>query len=122
MDATVSIVCFKSKKLSNGEYPLMIRITQGKERAYKSLGLSVLDSLWNYNKEEPKRSHPNYEWLLKIVSQEKQKYLNLIFELRALGKSFTPQTLISKVEKKENKSDVDTYIRSIYKQLLLNAL
>ena len=43
MDATVSIVCFKSKKLSNGEYPLMIRITQGKERAYKSLGLSVLD-------------------------------------------------------------------------------
>ena len=28
MDATVSIVCFKSKKLSNGEYPLMIRITQ----------------------------------------------------------------------------------------------
>ena len=50
MDATVSIVCFKSKKLSNGEYPLMIRITQGKERAYKSLGLSVLDSLWNYIK------------------------------------------------------------------------
>ena len=119
MDATVSIVCFKSKKLSNGEYPLMIRITQGKERAYKSLGLSVLDSLWNYNKEEPKRSHPNYEWLLKIVSQEKQKYLNLIFELRALGKSFTPQTLISKVEKKENKSDVDTYIRNII-ELMIN--
>ena len=85
MDATVSIVCFKSKKLSNGEYPLMIRITQGKERAYKSLGLSVLDSLWNYNKEEPKRSHPNYEWLLKIVSQEKQKdvdtYIRNIIEL-----------------------------------------
>ena len=40
-----------------------------------------------------KRSHPNYEWLLKIVSQEKQKYLNLIFELRALGKSFTPQKM-----------------------------
>ena len=119
MDATVSIVCFKSKKLSNGEYPLMIRITQGKERAYKSLGLSVLDSLWNYNKAEPKRSHPNYEWLLKIVSQEKQKYLNLIFELRALGKSFTPQTLISKVEKKENKSDVDTYIRNII-ELMIN--
>lgn len=97
----------------------MIRITQGKERAYKSLGLSVLDSLWNYNKEEPKRSHPNYEWLLKIVSQEKQKYLNLIFELRALGKSFTPQTLISKVEKKENKSDVDTYIRNII-ELMIN--
>ena len=105
MDATVSIVCFKSKKLSNGEYPLMIRITQGKERAYKSLGLSVLDSLWNYNKEEPKRSHPNYEWLLKIVSQEKQKYLNLIFELRALGKSFTKITFPSNIGYRMVKTD-----------------
>ena len=49
----------------------MIRITQGKERAYKSLGLSVLDSLWNYNKEEPKRSHPNYEMAFKdCISRE----------------------------------------------------
>ena len=113
MDATVSIVCFKSKKLSNGEYPLMIRITQGKERAYKSLGLSVLDSLWNYNKEEPKRSHPNYEWLLKIVSQEKQKYLNLIFELRALGKSFTKITFPSNIGYRMVKTDYNISSNSI---------
>ena len=26
MDATISVVCYKSKMLSNGEYPLMVRV------------------------------------------------------------------------------------------------
>ncbi len=37
MDANISIVCFKSKVLANGEHPLMLRISQGKLRYFKSL-------------------------------------------------------------------------------------
>ena len=28
MEATISVVCYKSKMLSNGEYPLMVRVAK----------------------------------------------------------------------------------------------
>lgn len=44
MSIKVSVICFKSKVLSNGEHPLMLRITESKKRVMKSLGISVMDS------------------------------------------------------------------------------
>lgn len=41
MDANIGIICFKSKVLANGEHPLMLRISQGKLRYFKSLGISI---------------------------------------------------------------------------------
>ena len=38
MDATISVICFKSKTLANGEHPLMLRITKDRKRTMKSLG------------------------------------------------------------------------------------
>lgn len=47
MDANIGIICFKSKVLANGEHPLMLRISQGKLRYFKSLGISIKASCWN---------------------------------------------------------------------------
>ena len=44
MNAVVKIICYKSKTLSNGEHPLMIRVAKGGKRKLKSLGISILDS------------------------------------------------------------------------------
>ena len=41
MDATISVVCYKSKTLSNGEHPLMLRISKDGKKKYQSLGISV---------------------------------------------------------------------------------
>lgn len=41
MDATISVICFKSKTLANGEHPLMLRITKDRKRTMKSLGIAV---------------------------------------------------------------------------------
>ena len=41
MSVTISVICFKSKTLANGEHPLMLRITQDRKRVMKSLGISV---------------------------------------------------------------------------------
>ena len=40
MDATISVVCYKSKTLSNGEHPLMLRISKDGKKKYQSLGIS----------------------------------------------------------------------------------
>lgn len=113
MDANISIVCFKSKVLANGEHPLMLRISQGKLRYFKSLGISIKSSSWNFDKEEPKRNYPNREQLLNIMNLTRQKYVNMMFELKMLGKDFTPQSLAESVEKSTNKQNVGTYIQHI---------
>ena len=38
MDATISVICFKSKTLANGEHPLMLRITKGRQQKYYIIG------------------------------------------------------------------------------------
>ena len=40
MDATISVICYKSKTLANGEHPLMLRIAQNGKSTYKSLNLN----------------------------------------------------------------------------------
>ena len=38
MDATISVVCYKSKTLSNGEHPLMLRISKDGKKKYQKFG------------------------------------------------------------------------------------
>ena len=58
MSIKVSVICFKSKVLSNGKHPLMLHITENKKRVMKSLGISVNPKHWDFNKEEPKPKCP----------------------------------------------------------------
>ena len=57
MDATISVVCYKSKVLSNGESPIMVRVAKDGKRSMKSLGVSVNPVYWDFAKklsqEEP---------------------------------------------------------------------
>ncbi|HCL17616.1 MAG TPA: hypothetical protein DHW44_01370 [Odoribacter splanchnicus] len=45
MNASISVVCYKSKTLSNGEHPLMLRITKDRKPKYVSLSTSIHDSI-----------------------------------------------------------------------------
>lgn len=58
MDANIGIICFKSKVLANGEHPLMLRISQGKLRYFKSLGISIKASCWNFDRKNLKETIP----------------------------------------------------------------
>ena len=67
MDATISVVCYKSKTLSNGEHPLMLRISKDGKKKYQSLGISVNPKFWDFQKNKPKPKCPNLEYLQKIL-------------------------------------------------------
>ena len=67
MRATVSVICFKAKKLSNGESPIMVRITKDRKTKYKSLGVSVKPEHWDFAKNRPKPNCPNGDYILKII-------------------------------------------------------
>ena len=48
MNACVSVVCYKSKTLSNGENPLMLQVSKGGKRKYQSLGISINPKYWDF--------------------------------------------------------------------------
>ena len=43
MSTSITVVCYKSKTLSNGEHPLMLRICQDRKTKYQSLGVSIAE-------------------------------------------------------------------------------
>ncbi len=70
MNATVNVLCYKSKTLSNGENPLMICVSKSGKRTYKSLGISVNPLYWDFEKNKPKRNCPDKPFLcLQYISQ-----------------------------------------------------
>ena len=94
MSATINIVCYKSKTLSNGESPLMISVCKDGKRKYKSLGISVNPNNWDFQRNRPKNDCPNRELILKIILEKEASLQKQILELKSDNKEYTASTLI----------------------------
>lgn len=94
MNATVNVVLFKSKTLSNGNHPLMVRVCKDGKKKYKSLGISVHPDHWDFVKSKPKTSCPNKDLILKIILDKELEFQKQILELQAEDKEFTASSLI----------------------------
>ncbi|WP_101688586.1 site-specific integrase [Dysgonomonas massiliensis] len=106
MNATVNVLCYKSKTLSNGEHPLVIRVCKDGKKKYQSIGISVKPKYWDFEKNKPKRNCPNRDHILKLISEKTQEYRDQIIELKSDNKEFTAKTLIDKVHKPTKKRTV----------------
>ena len=71
MATTVNVLCYKSKTLSNGEHPLMIRICKDGKKKYVSLGVSVRAEHWNFEKSVPKSNCPDREHINILIANWK---------------------------------------------------
>ncbi len=94
MNVTANIVCYKSKTLSNGEHPLMIRVCKDGKKKYKSLGVSVNPKFWNFEKNTLKPNSPNYEYLSRIIADKASELSKEIVKLKSERKDFTASTLL----------------------------
>jgi len=110
MSTTVSIVCYKSKILKNGESPLMIRICKDRKTKYKSLGISVNPVYWDFDKNKPKNNCPNKDLILKIILDKELEYQKQMLELISEDKEFTASTLITSKTKIKYKTVGKFYI------------
>lgn len=107
MNVTANIVCYKSKTLSNGEHPLMIRVCKDGKKKYKSLGVSVNPKFWNFEKNILKPSSPNYEYLSKIIADKASELSEEIVKLKSERKNFTASTLIEESSQRVKPRTVD---------------
>jgi hypothetical protein len=97
--ATLSVILYKSKTLSNGDHPLMLRITKNRQRKYLSIGISCPLQLWDEKKCKPKRKHPQQLFIESIINKKIQQYRNAEVEAKHEGKSITASGLVEKVER-----------------------
>jgi len=114
MNATVNVLCYRSKTLSNGEHPLMLCITKDRKRKYQSLGISVNPKYWDFERERPKANCPNKELISKITLEKEAEYQKQILEYRSEEKDFTASTLLAaKSNRIINKTVSDFYAEHI---------
>ncbi|MBQ5899242.1 MAG: hypothetical protein IIW87_04960 [Alistipes sp.] len=50
MNTSISVVLYKSKQLSNGTFPLMIRLTKNRKLKYINLKVSLSPEHWDFEK------------------------------------------------------------------------
>lgn len=67
MTASVSVVCYKSKTLSDGKSPLLLQVWRNGKRKYQSLGISIDPKYWDFTKDKPKPNCPNGDYIQKII-------------------------------------------------------
>ena len=117
MDATISVICYKSKTLANGEHPLMLRIAQDGKSTYKSLKISVAAKYWDSKKNEPKTNAPNKDLIQKIILKTKLDYQQKILEKKANSEEFTAISLINEKKEEVKAKTVEEFYLSIIEDL-----
>ena len=106
---TVAVILYKSKMLSNGEHPLMLRVSKNRVRKYVALGISCHSKNWDSKINLPKRNHPHKEKYDSIISNAIIQYKNKIIDFKHEGKDFTPDVLISEANNLFKRTTVFKY-------------
>ena len=118
MNATISVVCYQSKTLKNGEHPLMLRICKDNKKKYQSLGISVNPKYWDFVKNKPKPNCPNREQILKIILDKQAKLQSSILEYNAEDKSYTGATLLNAEKNKFQQKTVKAFYMELIEQFM----
>ena len=120
MTETVKAVCYKSKTLSNGEHPLMIRICKDGKKKYQSLGLSIKAEQWDFKTNQPKAKCPNRDRIILLINEKINEIQKVVLDKRIAGKEFTATTLIESTTKNTTNKTVGeyylTYIQNLKKE------
>lgn len=120
MDATISVVCYKSKTLSNGEHPLMLRISKDGKKKYQSLGISVLPRYWDFTRNKPKPNCPNKEYIQKIILDKQTELQQRMLEFNSEQKEYTTTTLLNDENKKFELKTVSQFYQELIEQCKSN--
>ncbi len=81
--ATLKTLLYTSKVLSNGESPIMIRLTIDRKSSYISIGHTCKPEHWNFEKDEPNKKHPNKKELDILILHKIQEAKKLLLSLES---------------------------------------
>lgn len=117
MSTTVNVLCYKSKTLSNGESPLMIRICKDGKKKYKSIGVSINPMYWDFVKGRLKRTCPNHDYIQSAITEHIRMYSTHVIELQTTQQDFTASSLVDKLNRPLMKRTVREVVEGEIKRL-----
>jgi len=118
MNTNIDVVCYRSKTLSNGESPLMLRLTKEGKRKYVSLQISLNPDYWDFNKNKPRRHCPEKESINYRLETILQKYREQVEIFKKERQEYTLETLVKKVENPILKCTVGDFLECHVNKLL----
>ncbi len=86
--ATIKITQ-RNKALSNGEYPIYLRITKNRKTKFISLKLSCNISEWNESKSEFRKNYINYKQFNSALNEIRSRGEKIVTDSLAEGEDFT---------------------------------
>ena len=104
----ISTTLYKSKKLANGEHPIMLRVCYNGQRKYKGMGISSHLKDWNEKKGEVRSTHPKAKDINTIILKEKRNAEDVVLTLEKAGVAYSVTSIISAITK-ENPSKVTLF-------------
>ena len=104
--ASVEVVLYKQKTLSNGEHPLMLRIIKDRKPSYRSIGHSCKPQWWDENNNCPNKKHPHKLEIEILIQNKKTEAKKLILDSEIDDKEYSAHEVILQTKKDTNKISV----------------
>ena len=110
MEVSISIVCYRSKILSNGESPLMVRVAKDGKRTMKSLGISVHPQYWDFKKNCPRKNCPNRTEIMQLISESLLQYQKRTMIMKANGEVVTADAILESHQLPKSKVTIEDFL------------
>lgn len=118
MNTTIEAVLYTSKTLSNGQNPIMLRLTKNRKRKYISLHISLAPQYWDAEKCKPRRNCPDKERIEALIQQKTQELQSQVMDFKTSDKEYTLNTLVEKASRKVVRQTVGEYLNDYIDRLL----
>lgn len=88
----------------------MLRITKDRRRKYLAMGVSIPPEQWDFQKNEPKRSYPYRESVMRLIEATLLKYHRQIDEFNEEGRDYSLSMLVNAVEKPTKRTTFGSFL------------
>jgi integrase/recombinase XerD len=119
MNTSIKVLLYTSKKLSNGEHPIMLRVIKDRKAKYISIGVSCSLALWDINKNLPTKKHPSYTQIKVLIAAKRLEAERLVYDIESDKRNFSAYEIKSKLKKERvNNPFVIVYFDSIIERFI----
>jgi integrase len=106
MSSSVKVVLFKGKVLSNGEHPILLRVTKDRKSSYSSIGASSTIKNWDIKTGLPKKSHPLFNELLVLIDKKRAEASALLLGIKTEGIDISAHEIKDKIKGATQKANL----------------
>lgn len=107
MNAKITVTCYRSRILSNGESPLMVKITKNGKRSLKSLGISLNPRYWDFERDKPKGNCPNRTYITNIITNAIHK-----LDMEMKDEDYSASTLFQETDNHYRQVTLEEFLTS----------